>query len=188
MRLVVALGNPGKEYQQTRHNIGWMVFEKLKALQSAVWKEKFDGVYTELSIDSDRIFFLMPMTYMNLSGKSVAKLAQFFKVNIEDILVIHDELDLNFGTIAFKSDGGTAGHNGLKSMVQELSTDKFKRLRVGIGRPKFGDVSSHVLSKFNDEEGISLDKVLDVCVEALNCYLKNGFSKAASEYSRKKII
>ena len=182
--LIVALGNPGNEYAQTRHNVAWLVLEHLKKSDRLVWKEKFKGIF---AIDAETVF-LKPQTFMNLSGESLIPAAQFFKVTPANILVIHDELDLPYGTIAFKKGGGSAGHNGLKSISQLLGTPDYMRLRVGIGRPSVGTVSNWVLSNFSNDEQIQLDDYLDATARAVELYQTEGYDKAASRYSRKALI
>ena len=187
-RLIVGLGNPGSKYQNTRHNIGWDVLELLPDYQNLKWIEKFKGQYAVQSIGSDKIYYLKPQTFMNLSGESVQPLMNFFKITIENILVVHDELDLPFGTIAFKNGGGLAGHNGLKSIAGILGTQDFKRLRMGIGRPVHGDVSNWVLSGYVGEDKDFLEAYLKGAAVALEEYKKSGFDSAARIYSKKKIV
>lgn len=186
-KLIVALGNPGTSYEQTRHNIGWQVFEKITFKDKLVWKEKFKGLYAQLRYEGDQCIFLKPQTYMNLSGESVRLAMDFFKVNINEIIVVHDEIDLPFGSIQLKKGGGFAGNNGLKSIFQHTSDKDFHRLRMGIGRPTHGDVSGHVLGKFNEDEKARIDEFLELGFEALECYLKEGFKKAQNKYSKKNI-
>jgi PTH1 family peptidyl-tRNA hydrolase len=151
-RLIVGLGNPGTKYQHTRHNIGWDVFEELSFAHDLKWVDKFKGLYSVYNNEADKIYFLKPQTFMNLSGESVQPLMNFFKIPLENTLVVHDELDLPFGTIAFKKGGGLAGHNGLKSIAASLGTQDFRRVRMGIGRPVHGDVSNWVLSGYTGED------------------------------------
>jgi PTH1 family peptidyl-tRNA hydrolase len=186
IKLVVALGNPGREYEDTRHNIAWLVLDKFQAISSANWKSKFKGEYTDISIKGEKVYFLKPSTYMNLSGESVQPLCKFFKIKPEEILVIHDELDLPFGQVVFKKGGGLAGHNGLKSITQHMGTQNFLRLRVGIDRPVHGSVSSWVLSKFDDQ--IGLDLLLDKMSNVLQDTIELGFEKASGKYSKKNLI
>lgn len=186
-RLVVALGNPGSQYASTRHNAGWMVLDRASREYSLNWKNKFKGEYSDYSINGDKVYFLKPHTYMNLSGESVVDAITFFKIKIQDVLVVHDELDLPFGTIAFKKGGGHAGHNGLRSIGELSGSLEFQRLRVGIGRPERGAVSNWVLSPFSTDEKIQLDSFIDLAFDSLNCYVKNGFEKASSQYSKKSI-
>lgn len=182
--LIVALGNPGTQYAQTRHNIGWMVLDHLKVAKDFIWREKFKGLFAT----TQESVFLKPQTFMNLSGESVVPAAQFYKITPANILVIHDELDLPYGTIALKRGGGLAGHNGLKSIAALLGTQDFLRLRVGIGRPPVGTVSNWVLSPFSNDEGALLSDYLDATARAVELYMSEGFDKAASRYSRKTLL
>ena len=124
---------------------------------------------------------------MNLSGESVSACVKFFKISVENILVIHDEIDLEFGMLVLKDGGGLAGHNGLKSINQHLGTNKFKRIRVGIGRPEFGDVSSWVLSKFTGGDLLSLPALYNLACDGVQEFVRNGFESASRKYSRKKV-
>ena len=186
IKLIVALGNPGREYENTRHNIAWLVLDRFSAISNNNWKSKFKGIYTDASFGGEKVYFLKPETYMNLSGESVAPLMKFFKIEPEEILVIQDELDLKFGQVVFKKGGGLAGHNGLKSISAHLGTQDFMRLRMGIDRPVHGSVSSWVLSRFDDE--IGLDLLLDKMSGVLEEVLKNGFAKTSNKYSKKNLI
>lgn len=187
-RLIVGLGNPGIKYHCTRHNIGWDVFEELSFFDQLKWTEKFKGHYATFQNGSEKIYFLKPQTFMNLSGESVQPLMSFFKITIENILVVHDELDLPFGTLAFKKGGGLAGHNGLKSITQHLGSQEFRRVRLGIGRPVHGDVSNWVLSGYTGEDKDFFRPFLKGAAQSLEDYIKNGFDKAATTYSKKKIV
>jgi PTH1 family peptidyl-tRNA hydrolase len=190
-RLIVGLGNPGSKYHNTRHNIGWDTFEELSFSNELRWNDKFKGhyaVFQNSNGNNDKIYFLKPQTFMNLSGESVQPLMAFFKISIDDILVVHDELDLPFGTIAFKKGGGLAGHNGLKSIAACLGSQEFKRVRIGIGRPVHGDVSNWVLSGYTGEDKDFFKGYLSGCAKALEDYIKLGFDKTATTYSKKKII
>lgn len=187
-RLIIGLGNPGSKYQYTRHNIGWDVFEELSFANDLKWTEKFKGQYAVYNYNGDKIYFLKPQTFMNLSGESVQPLMSFFKITVDNILVVHDELDLPFGTIGFKKGGGLAGHNGLKSITAHLGTQEFKRVRVGIGRPVHGDVSNWVLSTYTGEDKDFFRGYLKETAKALEEYIKLGFDKAATQYSKKKVI
>lgn len=183
-KLIVGLGNPGKKYEKNRHNIGMMLLDSMNER----WQEKFKGLYAQENIAGSKVYYLKPQTFMNLSGESVQPLAQFFKIQVADILVIHDELDLPFGTLALKRGGGLAGHNGLKSIAAQLGTQDFLRLRLGIGRPPHGDVSNWVLSDFSKEENIVFNKFLTEGASALKTFLEKGFDAAASSYSRKSVL
>ena len=187
-RLIVGLGNPGSKYHHTRHNIGWDVFEELSFARDLKWSEKFKGQYAVLNNGADKIYFLKPQTFMNLSGESVQPMMAFFKIDIENLLVVHDEIDLPFGTIAFKKGGGLAGHNGLKSITEKQGSQEFKRLRVGIGRPVHGDVSNWVLSGYTGEDKDFFVPYLKGAAIAVEEYIKLGFDKIATSYNKKKIV
>lgn len=187
-RLIIGLGNPGSKYHHTRHNIGWDVFEELSFANELKWQDKFKGQFTLYTFNNEKIYFLKPQTYMNLSGESVLPLMNFFKISLDNILVVHDELDLPFGTIAFKKGGGLAGHNGLKSIAGVLGSQEFRRVRLGIGRPIHGDVSNWVLSGYTGEDKDFFRPFLKGSADALEEYIKNGFDKSATIYSKKKIV
>lgn len=184
-RLIIGLGNPGLKYAGTRHNIAWDLIDQTFSLD---WKSKFKGEYSSLDDSTGRIYFLKPQTYMNLSGESAKPMMDFFKIKKENILIVHDELDFPFGTVGFKPGGGLAGHNGLKSLALHLGDGEFKRLRLGIGRPVHGTVSDWVLSRFGEAEAPVLDSYFKLAGSALECYIKHGFEKAASLYSKKSIF
>lgn len=188
VKLIVALGNPGPEYELTRHNIAWILVDTHSEIDRGVWKSKFKGKYTDFSVNGEKVYVLKPQTYMNLSGESVQPLCQFFKIKAEEILVVQDELDLPFGQIHFKKGGGLAGHNGLKSIAKLMGTQEFYRLRIGIGRPAKGSVSSWVLSKFPANQDTELGIVMDKTNEALDYFLSNGFKKASTEYNKKDFL
>ena len=154
MWVLVGLGNPGKEYQDNRHNIGFMVIEEIaREYGLPAFSKKFEGELTEGRIDGEKVVLVKPMTYMNLSGQCVQKVARFYKVTPNRIVAFHDELDLAAGKMRVKKGGGAAGHNGLKSMDQHLNSQDYWRVRLGIGHP--GDkerVTGHVLGDFSKEE------------------------------------
>ena len=154
MKLIIGLGNPGPEYLNSRHNLGFMVLDSLHAhYKFENWKSKFDGMYASKRFGSEKIILVKPQTYMNLSGFCVAKFKQFFKVDNGDIFVIYDDIDLVFGNKKLKQGGGDGGHKGVRSISQHLGTKNFNRIRIGIGRPKEKkDVSSFVLSNFSKTE------------------------------------
>jgi PTH1 family peptidyl-tRNA hydrolase len=187
-RLIVGLGNPGSKYHHTKHNIGWDVFEELSFRDKLNWSEKFKGQYATYNYNSEKIYFLKPQTFMNLSGESLQPMMAFFKIAVENVLVVHDEIDLPFGTIAFKNGGGLAGHNGLKSITEKLGTQEFNRLRVGVGRPTHGDVSNWVLSGYTGEDKDFFVPYLKGVALALEEYINLGFLKVAPNYNKKKIV
>jgi PTH1 family peptidyl-tRNA hydrolase len=153
--LVVGLGNPGREYAQTRHNVGWLVVDELARRHGGSWRSKFSGQIAEVRIDSHKVALLKPETYMNESGRSVQAAARFFKVEPDAILVVHDEGDFDLGRLQARRGGGLAGHNGLRSIAKQLGTQDFLRLRVGVGRPGRGDprpLADYVLSDFEPQD------------------------------------
>jgi PTH1 family peptidyl-tRNA hydrolase len=153
--LVVGLGNPGREHERDRHNVGWMVVDELARGTDARWRSKFSGQLAEVRLDGLRLALLKPETFMNDSGRSVAAAARFYKVEPEAMLVVHDDVDLESGRLQARAGGGLAGHNGLRSLAQALGTQDFLRLRIGVGRPGRGDprsVADYVLSPFDGEQ------------------------------------
>jgi PTH1 family peptidyl-tRNA hydrolase len=167
------LGNPGKEYQRTRHNAGFMVADRWKRTRDAVWQAKFKGEWTSFEAGLKR-YALKPLTFMNLAGESVRAMADFFKLTPESWVAVYDEVELPFGEVRFQKGGGLAGHNGLRSLKTHLGTDQFFRLRVGIGRPARGDVGSFVLGRFSPDEEIELERILDrAAAELENTLLLN---------------
>jgi peptidyl-tRNA hydrolase, PTH1 family len=174
--LVAGLGNPGREHARDRHNVGWMVVDELARRHSGSFRGKFSGRLAETRVRDARVALLEPETYMNDSGRSIAAAARFFKVSPEDVLVVHDDVDLPVGRLQARLGGGLAGHNGLRSIAQALGTPDFQRLRIGVGRPERGDqrpVADYVLSAFqpeDDVEGIvkrSADAVESLVAEGL---------------------
>src|SRR5437868_14010906 len=150
--LVAGLGNPGREYTQTRHNVGWMVVDELCRRHGGSWRSKFSGQLAEVRLDALRLALLKPETYMNESGRSIGAAVRFFKVDPGSLLVVHDDVDLEEGRLQARLGGGLAGHNGLRSIAQHLGTNEFLRLRIGVGRPGRGDrrpVADYVLSPFD---------------------------------------
>jgi PTH1 family peptidyl-tRNA hydrolase len=185
MLLVVGLGNPGAKYQNNRHNVGFMVLDRVaERLKAPAFREKFNGEFSR--VPEPDVVLLKPLTYMNLSGESVQAAMKFFKVALKDVLVLHDELDLPYGENRLKLGGGTAGHNGLKSMLQHCGGDGFARLRIGIGRPRGagGDaVVSHVLGDFSSIERSTLPDVLDHAALGVATVLDKGIAQAMNAFN-----
>ena len=160
--LIAFLGNYGKKYANTRHNVAWLFAEQLALSRNASWQTKFKGQFASVTIGDRVVYLLKPETYMNLSGESVIQCANFYKVPANEVLVIHDELDLPCGTSSLKWAGGLAGHNGLRSMKDCFGTADFWRLRFGIGRPNHDDISGWVLSNFTSDESICLSQIFTI--------------------------
>jgi PTH1 family peptidyl-tRNA hydrolase len=153
--LVVGLGNPGREYANNRHNVGWMVVDELAKRHGGSWRSKFNGQLAEIRLDDHKVALLKPETYMNESGRAVSAAARFFKVDPDAVLVVHDEGDLDRGRLQLRLGGGLGGHNGLRSIASHLKTHDFLRLRVGVGRPERGDprpLADYVLSDFEPHD------------------------------------
>lgn len=174
--LIVGLGNPGAEYDGTRHNAGFMLIDRFCAEHGiGLTQAKFQGIFGSTRSNGRSIFFLKPQTFMNLSGKSVVACMQFYHIEPKNMLVVHDELDLAVGDVRMKSGGGSGGHNGLKSIIGLTGHSDFDRFRIGIGRPVHNDVVNYVLGKFPDgEEGEKFFSSLNIGVEALEKYIQDG--------------
>jgi PTH1 family peptidyl-tRNA hydrolase len=185
MWLVVGLGNPGAEYQKTRHNVGFMTVERLLSRWKApAVKEKFSGVWSKATVSGEEVVLLCPLTYMNLSGESVQKAMAFFKIPIGNVVAIHDEMDIPFGEVRVKVGGGAAGHNGLKSMIQHGGPD-FVRVRIGIGRPERGSSESWVLGPFDPVSAAQLPDVLEAAAAATEAVVKDGPATAQNRTNQK---
>jgi len=179
--LIVGLGNPGSEYEQTRHNIGFMVIDKLvtKLNATKLSSSSFSGICYK----AQNHFLLKPLTYMNLSGESVIKVKNFYKQ--DEVVVIHDDLDLPFGSLRFKKGGGHGGHNGLKSIDSKIGKE-YIRVRMGIGKPEHkGEVASYVLSDFSADEEKFLEEWIETTAEAVLFLLTNTVADTSSRYSKK---
>ncbi|MBN1364625.1 MAG: aminoacyl-tRNA hydrolase [Syntrophaceae bacterium] len=189
MYLIIGLGNPGKRYRFTRHNIGFMVLEKIAARWEIDFKHKsFDALWNRGKIDSINVLLAMPQTYMNLSGRSVKKLLAYFKADISNLIVIHDDLDLPFGTFRLKDGGGDAGHKGLKSIIESIGSADFMRVRMGIGKPPDkASVEDYVLRQFNSEESALLQPIIQLATEAVTKIVASGMQKAMAKYHTKNI-
>ncbi|GGB51126.1 peptidyl-tRNA hydrolase [Lentibacillus populi] len=174
MKCIAGLGNPGRKYKKTRHNIGFMVIDELaNRFQTDLTKAKFNGKYVMESISGEKVVFLKPQTYMNLSGESIRPLMDYYNINVDDLLVIYDDLDLPAGKIRLRQKGGHGGHNGIRSIIDHLGTKEFKRLRIGVGRPNEPvPVVDYVLGSFPKEQRdavtASINKAADACQEWLN--------------------
>jgi PTH1 family peptidyl-tRNA hydrolase len=179
--LLVGLGNPGPSYRAHRHNVGFMVLERLHSLAGASeWREKYSALTGKGILAGQSVSLLMPQTFMNLSGQSVQKCATDQRFVIGKVIVVHDELELPFGQVRAKFGGGHAGHNGLRDITARLGAD-FARIRVGIGRPTVGAVDSYVLSPFSREEQAELPAVLDRAVELIELTLRDGIEAAIAK-------
>lgn len=176
MFLVVGLGNPGAEYDKTRHNVGFMAADAIHSYYHfGPYKSKFDGLIAEGMIEGEKVYLLKPQTYMNLSGNSVVKAANFYKILPQNIVVIHDDMDLPVGKIKTKTGGGAGGHNGLKS-IDAAVTPNYHRIRLGVGHPQGAGeaVVNHVLSRFSKADSALIEQNIDLVCETLPVLLKDG--------------
>jgi peptidyl-tRNA hydrolase, PTH1 family len=188
-KLLVGLGNPGSKYLWTRHNAGFMVLDRFcHSAGIAVTRKSFSALYGEGSFRGERLLLLKPQTFMNLSGRSVAQALNFHKIPVHDLIVIHDDLDIPFGRAKLKEGGGHAGHNGLRSLLQELGSDQFIRVRVGISRPLHDDAADYVLSNFSKDELAILPRLLDRIVDLLEITITEGLTKAMTLYHNKELL
>ncbi|MFU7516677.1 aminoacyl-tRNA hydrolase [Clostridium sp. HCS.1] len=187
MFLIVGLGNPGKEYDGTRHNIGFEAIDSLGRKYSIdLNKSKFKGVFGEGFIEGKKVILLKPTTYMNLSGESIREVINFYKIDNNNIIVIYDDISLEIGKLRIREKGSAGGHNGIKSIIANLSTDVFPRIKIGVGQPK-GDLVSHVLGRFNKEEAQDLKEVIDASIKAVEIIIKNGAKAAMNELNGFKL-
>jgi len=182
--LVAGLGNPGPKHARDRHNVGWMVIDELAHRHDATFKSKFNGRLGDARIGEAKIALIAPETYMNESGRSIAAAARYFKVAPEDVLVIHDDVDLDVGRLQARPGGGLAGHNGLRSIAQSLGTPEFLRLRVGVGRPGRGDprdVADYVLAPFEAHE--DREAMVQRAADAVEVVVGEGLEEAQRRFN-----
>jgi peptidyl-tRNA hydrolase, PTH1 family len=182
--LVAGLGNPGREYAATRHNVGWLVVDELARRRGGSWRSKFSGQLAEIRLDGLRLGLLKPETYMNESGRSIAAAVRFFKVDPVALLVVHDDVDLEEGRLQARLGGGLAGHNGLRSISQSLGSQDFLRLRIGVGRPGRGDrrsVADFVLSAF--DQTVDVDALVSRSADAAETIARDGLEVAQQRFN-----
>jgi PTH1 family peptidyl-tRNA hydrolase len=188
-RLIVGLGNPGEKYRFTRHNTGFMVVDRLaQARQIPLAKGKFNVIFGRGKLGSLSVILAKPMTFMNQCGPAVRDLAHFFRLGTQNILVIHDDIDVVFGKLKIKEKGGDGGHNGVKSLIEALRSDEFTRIRVGIGRPQTEkDISPYVLERFDAEQETLLSDIISSARDAVETVLFKGVSEAMNRFHGKTI-
>lgn len=183
MKLIVGLGNPGKEYENTRHNLGYLFIDYYlnKKGINLEWKEKFNGLYLDTVIGGEKIIFMKPLTYMNLSGEAVRKYLDYFKIDVSDLLVVVDDLDLGVGNYKIKNNGSSGGHNGLKNIELHIGTQNYKRFRIGISNTTY-DVKDYVLGKISVKDYYD---VFDILSDVLDRFYNTSFDILMSKYNRK---
>lgn len=185
MRLIVGLGNPGREYEKTRHNIGFMVVNKITKIenQTFTYKPKFKGDILQTKFKNDSVIFLKPKTYMNLSGESVILVKQFYNIDDEDILVIYDDLDLPCGKLRFRKKGSSGGHKGLKSIIKCINSKDFNRLKIGIDRDPIIPVADYVLGKFTKEQLGNIKESIEIGINIIYDWLNNDVQYVMNKYN-----
>ncbi len=185
MKVIVGLGNPGREYTRTRHNVGFMVLDLLKRdLSMTVERKRFRAVLIEGSLNGEKIVLAAPQTFMNLSGQSVREVVNWFHLDPQDLLIVFDDIDLPFGTLRLRGEGSAGGHNGMKSVIEQLGTNEIARLRIGVDRPRSSTVS-HVLSRFSTEEEAELPEILTRAAAGVKLWISAGTIPAMNEVNRK---
>lgn len=182
MKLIIGLGNIGSRYENTKHNIGFMVLDQIFSNNSynIINEKKFDAQIVKTKISNEDVIFVKPQTYMNLSGRSVQLIKSFYNVSLEDILIIYDDIDQDFNKLKFKQNGSHGGHNGIRSIISLLGTSNIARVKVGIGRHKFMPVDKWVLSKFSSEELKQLKPTFDKVEQFIYNFIEFGFQKACN--------
>ena len=188
MRVFVGLGNPGSEYAATKHNVGFMLADALaRHFEATSWQDRFRAQVAEARLGAEKLLIVKPQTYMNSSGEAVGELARWYKLEPEDLVVAHDDMDLPVGMIRIRKKGGAGGHNGIKSIIAHLGTEEFPRVRIGIGRPLPGwDVIRHVLAPFREEDVPRIREAVEYLVPAAACLLTEGADLAMNRYNPKK--
>jgi len=185
VKIVVGLGNPGREYVATRHNIGFMAVDTLAERWGVTaWREKFSALMAAHR-GAEPVLLVKPQTYMNLSGQAVAAFVRFYKLTVADVIVVYDDIDLPAGRLRLRPGGGAGGHRGIESLFDHLGSDAFARVRIGVGRPpEYMEAADYVLSRFSSEEQPLMDEAIKRAADAVEAILKDGLAKAANEYNK----
>ena len=188
MKMIAGLGNPGSEYARTKHNVGFMFLDALaEKLGADNWKTKYDALVAEARIGTEKVLLVKPLTYMNEGGRAVGPLMSWYKLAPEDLIVVHDDMDIPAGTIRIRRKGSAGGHNGMKSILYHVGDENFPRLRIGIGRPPPGwTVVKHVLAPFSEEDAPKIREAIDYLLPALECVVTDSVDLAMNRYNPKK--
>ena len=184
MKLIVGIGHPGKEYKNTRHNIGFNVLDNYASFHSVeITKEKFNGLYVDFILNGEKIILLKPLSYVNLSGVVVKKYVDYFNISVDDVLIISDDLDLDFGKIRLRLSGSSGGHNGLKSIEANLGTKNYKRMKFGISNNRSIDTKDYVLGNLSSLENKKLNEILPITVNILDDFMVMSFTNLMNKYN-----
>nr|WP_325191062.1 aminoacyl-tRNA hydrolase [uncultured Selenomonas sp.] len=188
MKIIAGLGNPGLQYAKTKHNVGFMLLDALaQHLGASPWKEAFTSLISEVRIDGEKIFLVKPQTYMNESGAAIGPMLVYYKVGLEDLIVVHDDMDIPAGMIRIRKKGGSGGHNGIKSIIAHVGGENFPRIRIGIGRPLSGwSVIDHVLAPFSSEDIPHIRTAIEMLLPAVSTMVTNGVDLAMNRYNPQK--
>lgn len=188
MKMLVGLGNPGPQYELTRHNIGFLVIDALAdKVRVNSFKQQAGALVASVNYQGEKLLLVKPLTYMNLSGQAVGELARYYKIPAQDVLVIYDDLDSPFGQLRLRARGSSGGHNGIKSIISHLGTEEFPRLKVGIGRPRPGQsAADYVLEPFGSEEREALGRIIPAAVERVLVVVNKGIVAAMNEFNGKR--
>ncbi len=185
MNLIVGLGNPGRKYTRTRHNVGFRVLDELAGRwRIELSRRRFNGLVGDGRIGDQQVMMLKPLTYMNRSGQSVSEAFNFYKQSLENLLVVYDDMALPTGQLRVRAKGSAGGHKGLSSVIQSLGSDCFPRLRLGIGSSRYGDAVNHVLGGFSQEEEHLMSQAIAWAADAVECWLANGVDETMNRYNR----
>lgn len=186
--MIAGLGNPGAEYAQTKHNVGFMLVDALAdRLNAPAWKEDFFSAVTEVRIGGEKVFLVKPLTYMNNSGEAVGPMLSYYKMTADDLTVVHDDMDIPAGTVRIRKKGSSGGHNGIKSIIAHVGGENFARVRIGVGRPPAGwTVINHVLAPFLAEDAPKIREAIGYLLPAVECIVTDGVDLAMNRYNPHK--
>lgn len=188
MKIIAGLGNPGAEYAHTKHNVGFMLVDVLaEKLGAASWKEDFFSALTEVRIGGEKVFLVKPLTYMNNSGEALGPMLSYYKLDVDDLVVVHDDMDIPAGMVRVRRKGSSGGHNGIKSIIAHVGSEDFARVRIGIGRPPAGwTVIHHVLAPFSTEDAPKIRAAIDYLLPAVESIVTDGVDFAMNRYNPHK--
>lgn len=187
MKIIAGLGNPGKEYENTKHNVGFLTIDILaEKYDIKVNKIKFKGLVGEGMIGTEKVILVKPQTYMNLSGQCIREIVAFYKLDMEDLVVIYDDIDLPMGNLRIRKKGSAGTHNGMRSIIYDLQDDGFPRVRVGIGGERKGDLANYVISGFSGDDRKLIEEAIVKAADAVTCLVEDGVDRAMVDYNTKK--